>query len=494
VAPGGTKIKLERLTFYGNTIFTEAQLIAVAGDVMDKEFDLSGLQEIAERIADFYRLNGYPFARTVLPPQTVGTGRVKVEVIEGRFGSVTAVGDERLAPEAQRWLESLKEGAVIREDTLERATLLLSDQPGIATRPLIKPGERVGTGDLEVGVRRDVSQSVDLGVDNHGSRYTGYQRARGNYVFNSPTMLGDQLLFSGVRSFGHLELANLGYSRPIGYNGMRLQTGIGYTEYKVGRELEAANRGGTANVYNIGLSYPFVRSNKANLTGSVTLNYKDLNDYYKDFNTSSRVFLGKSVVSVPFSAQFDVRDDLFGPAITFGSAIITAGDVRLDATAKASDESSVKTNGRFIKSNLDVIRQQLVGAYTLSTRLSAQYSPKNLDSSEDFLLGGPSGVRAYPNGEASGDRGVIYQLELRRQVDLFTPYVFYDGGRIETNSRAYSLGHIPKQRQGGGVGVRYTDGKLSLDGIAARRVSGGSPESDPYANAVQYWLTMNYHF
>ena len=44
----------------------------------------------------------------------------------------------------------------------------------------------------------------------------------------------------------------------------------------------------------------------------------------------------------------------------------------------------------------------------IGSRLSLQETGTNLDSSEDFLLGGPYGVRAYPLGEAPGDRGYLW--------------------------------------------------------------------------------------
>ena len=43
----------------------------------------------------------------------------------------------------------------------------------------------------------------------------------------------------------------------------------------------------------------------------------------------------------------------------------------------------------------------------------AQFSNKNLDSSEQLSLGGITGVRAYPSGEASGDQGYKLTTELQ---------------------------------------------------------------------------------
>ena len=61
---------------------------------------------------------------------------------------------------------------------------------------------------------------------------------------------------------------------------------------------------------------------------------------------------------------------------------------------------------------------------------------KNLDSSEKMSLGGVSGVRAYPSGEASGDEGYKFSFEV--QYDLSRPdmdfdligTLFYDYGKI----------------------------------------------------------------
>ena len=44
---------------------------------------------------------------------------------------------------------------------------------------------------------------------------------------------------------------------------------------------------------------------------------------------------------------------------------------------------------------------------------------KNLTSAEKFSLGGPSGVRAYPTGEALGDTGYILNAELRYLIPGF---------------------------------------------------------------------------
>jgi hemolysin activation/secretion protein len=69
----------------------------------------------------------------------------------------------------------------------------------------------------------------------------------------------------------------------------------------------------------------------------------------------------------------------------------------------------------------------LPGGFTLYASFSGQRASKNLDSSEEFFLGGPNGVRAYPQGEGAGDEGWLSRLELRHGAG---PHGRFRRGRV----------------------------------------------------------------
>lgn len=487
VQPGGPKVKLESLTFLGNSVFSAEVLGAAVKENLGKEFDLAGLQKIADSVADFYRTRGYPFARVILPPQTLSSGRLKIEVVEGRFGQVTVDADAKLKESADRWLSQLKPGEVIREKKLERATLVLQDQPGISIRPLIKPGDRVGTGDLDVKVSPNRERVFDLGVDNYGSRFTGRNRLRASGSFSGLTTLGDQLQISALRSDADLSLGSVTYSRPLGYSGLRATVGVARTTYMLAPGISIPGTGGKADVLSTGLSYPLIRSNAANLSVNAGIQKKNL----RDFNELS--VSRKLGYAVPLSAQFDVRDSFLSPAITYGSVSLTVGHL----TYRDNADNTAGTAGGFRKLNFDIVRQQqLPHGMLLSARLSVQSTTQNLDSSEDFVLGGPYGVRAYPTGEASGDRGWLTQLEMRRRVGITTPYVFFDYGRIDVNARVYSgsLGPVSKERGGGGLGLRVEKDRWVGEAALAIRTVGGKPESETDDSKARAWINAGYRF
>jgi len=105
---------------------------------------------------------------------------------------------------------------------------------------------------------------------------------------------------------------------------------------------------------------------------------------------------------------------------------------------------------------------------SINASYSGQLSLNNLDSSEKFILGGPTGVRAYPVGEASGDEGNLFNVDLR--FDLPLPSVlgslqlsgFYDAGQITLHKSQWSNSNIDNATnrndywlQGAGIGITY---------------------------------------
>jgi hemolysin activation/secretion protein len=166
--------------------------------------------------------------------------------------------------------------------------------------------------------------------------------------------------------------------------------------------------------------------------------------------------------------------------------------------AAADSLSAQNTRGSFDKWNLDVARMQAtsVSGVSLFGRLSAQRAGKNLDSSEGYSLGGAQGVRAYSQGEGTGDEGYFVQLEARYQMGSLAPYVFHDAGRVRVNANnPQPSAANSRSLAGSGLGVRYSEGPLSVEAALAWRTKGGRPadlhERDEKPRA---WVVGRYAF
>lgn len=489
VTPGGAQVVIQSVSVGGASVFSEAALAALLDDAKGQSFDLAGLRGLADRISVHYRNSGYPFARAYVPAQPLTDGRLRIEVIEGRYGEIKAQGSA--AEEAQEFLTPLKPGDVIESASLERTTLLLDDLPGFRTAPIIRPGQEIGTGDLNVQVSRERMFSGDAGVDNHGNRYTGEFRARLNLQFDSPFLFGDQIQVRSLVSDEGMWLGSLSYSLPIGASGLRGQVGYSQTAYELGKQFSNLDATGTAKIATLGLSYPLLRSQQANVTLGASWQYKQLEDKQGAAGSDD----DKWSQSLPLTAQFDVRDGVLGGGVTYGLASWTPGQLHLDAGLLATDRTTAKSDGFFSKFNLDIARvQALPGNLVGYARVSAQWAADNLDSSEGFGLGGPSGVRAYPTGEGYGDEGWLAQFELRYTMGAFSPYVFHDTGRIRINHDTWDNSDNTRSISGSGLGVRYQQDQWQADASIAWRGHGGRAESDTEQRNPRAWVTVSYRF
>jgi hemolysin activation/secretion protein len=85
----------------------------------------------------------------------------------------------------------------------------------------------------------------------------------------------------------------------------------------------------------------------------------------------------------------------------------TYGDLDLHTPAVAAlDAASAQTAGTYAKVLLGLTREQtLLDRLTLYLAATGQESSKNLDTSEQFFLGGPYGIRASPRIWVQGAYG-----------------------------------------------------------------------------------------
>lgn len=489
---GGAKVTLETIQFTGNTAFNSQQLNAVLNKIAGRSYDFSGLQALAQKVSDYYRANGYPFARAFIPEQRFVDGVLQLVIVEGRYGEISTTGDARFTPAALKFLAKLSSGDLIEFSRLERTLLVLNDQPGIQTSSVTRPGQVFGTGDLMVDVVAAPTFTGELGLDNHNNRYTGEYRARTRLQWDSPFMLGDQIVLHANLSDEMQYLGDLSYNLPLGTSGLRGQFGYSSSYYELAKQFADLDATGKATTASAGFSYPIMRSQQRNLTLLVNYQYKKLDDKQGAANAKN----AKTSQLMPVMLQFNYRDSFAGGGVTYGHLSYTLGKLNLDASLKAADAISAKTQGRFNKLNLDMARVQAMPMtnLTLFGRISTQFTANNLDSSEDFGLGGVNGIRAYPSGEGYGDEGWFMQLEARYQLGKVTSYTFYDVGKIKVNHTTWAAGNNQRALAGYGLGMRYKGQRWSADTHIALPSQGGKAQSDTKDRNPRIWATAAWRF
>jgi hemolysin activation/secretion protein len=187
--------------------------------------------------------------------------------------------------------------------------------------------------------------------------------------------------------------------------------------YKLGEEFSDSDSKGNSYVTSAYLLHPFVRSRAINVYGHLEYDHKTIRD------SAAEVTTDKRIDSATMALAIDGRDEILGGG-TYGltlSGYLGSLDIQ-SSDARDKDAETAQTNGQYEKGNISAWRlQSLVGDLSGYLAFNGQISSKNLDSSEKFILGGPTGVRSYPQGEAAGDKGYIINAELRYALNRILP-------------------------------------------------------------------------
>lgn len=506
------KIKVDRFTVSGNTVFPAEQLLDLLTSAQGKELDFNELNKVAVLISQFYRENGYFVARAYLPAQKLSGGVVEIAVIEGRLGKVTVQrsGETRLSdPLVEKVITTAAvPGEPIRDLKLERGLMLLSDMPGMEVKSTIVPGATPGTADLMVEAKEGALVSGGVDADNYGNRFTGVARVGASANLNDPSGRGDQLSARIMTSGTGMRYGRLGYSLPVGDYGTKAGVAYSHMNYSLQKDFASLNANGTAGVASIYAVHPFERSRYSNVYGSIGFDRKNILD-----NSGGSVSNDKRINVFNVGVNGDRTDALGRGGLTSWGVIAHAGklDIRASSPANQTVESSAQTNGSYQKVTFNLSRlQSMTDQISLYAALSGQTANKNLDSSEKFTLGG-LGVRAYPMGEAPGDSGYLMNLEARYAVpgvDYGNLQLvgFVDHGGVTLHDNAWAGWTTTGQRNsyslsGMGVGLNFQKvGAFTLRSSYAWKV-GNNPardangkDSDGTNDSGRFWVQASTAF
>lgn len=487
---------VQDIVLEGNTVFDNKTLLELVADAKGKELNLDQLKELAARITHYYQQHGYPISLAYIPAQTPSDGTVKINIIETRFGEITinnqsSVKDKALLAN----LKPLQSGDLVRKDPLQRSLLLLSDTPGIAVHSVLRPGANPGTSDLQVSTQAGAKFAGSVLLDNTGNTYTGRLRLGGTLQINNPLNQGDQLVVNGLTSSG-LSYGRVDYQFPLAGQATLLGGAASYLDYKLQNDFSNLGAHGNASEADLWLSHFFVRSVNGSLIGRLTVNQKNLDDNI-DSNQSNKNRRTNNVIAELSGDRLDSH------GISNMRLALTSGELKFrNEAANLLDTESTKTAGHFFKSTLSLARlQRLTNSSALYLSITGQLANKNLDSSEQFVLGGFNNIRAYESGAAAGTEGYAGTVELRQNFSLPAPgtwqgIAFIDSGRVQLYKNAFASGENSATLSGVGIGLNWSGGQgWNLSSILAKKI-GSSPPASIVSNQKRalFWLQLNKQF
>jgi len=506
----GVRVTVVGFRFSGHQgLATEAELQAVVAGAVGRSLGFAELQQLAEQVTAHLRAQGWFLARAYLPKQDVTEGWVEIAILQGKSdGSLSIIRDKsvRIGEETLRAIgaSAVRPGQPLHGQALERAVLLMNDLPGVSARASLAAGGSPGTTGVQVAVSEGPLLSGAAWGDNQGNRYTGAWRGSGLISLNDPLHYGDRLSLMLTGGEGLLQ-GRAEYAMPLTASGLRGSLAYTGMVYELGKELEAQDLDGWGHTVNAGLSYPLLRSRTTNVRATLGYEFKALVDRAVDLDIRDR-----TLHSGTAGLSGDHYDRWFGGGYTSWSGGVTTG--ALDEAV--ANIGLTQTQGAYTRVNLSLTRlQRIVDRLALNLSWGAQLTLDNLDSSEKFYLGGPSGIRAYPVGEAPGDEGhlinvdLLYDLPLPPEWGAVQLNGFYDAGHITLHKQLWpnAVATATNQNrywlQGAGLGLSYSyAGWFSLK-LAWAHVIGDNPgrsaaglDADGRSDEQRVWLRASIYF
>lgn len=476
---GGPPVEVRRFAIEGNSAIACAELQALLSPLIGQSLTLSDIEAGIAAITRRYRERGYPFAYAYLPAQTVESGLLRVAVIEGRLGEVRLENASRQRSTVlQAPLAGLHAGALLRADALESSLLLLADVAGIRAEATLQPGARFGSSDLVVRVDDGPVVGAALGMDNFGNRYTGAWRGSASLQLDGALGLGEQIQLQLLASNEDLYNYRLGYQMPVGPWSTRIGASLSHLDYALDQEFGVLDAYGSAKVASVHATQPLLRSRSANVNARLQYDQKRLTDHIGMYDTQERKHSQLTTLGLDGNWQ----DSLGGRATNQWSLAWVHGQLRLGNVAQQQrDAQTARSAGSFQMITANLARwQALGGPWSLHGRVNGQRADGNLDSSEKMSLGGAYGVRAYPQGEAPGDHGLLATLELRYALGGdWQLSGFADSGKVRLQHRPWNAVSNHRRLSGAGLGLQRSGRDWSMETALAWRVGSAAATSAP---------------
>ena len=429
------------------------ELTRILEEGMGEQKTMAQLRRTVDALTSYCRTHGYPAAAVYLPPQDSPDGIVVLRVLPGRYDEIVIENNSRLKDRVARGIiAGLKSDDIITTAKLETALYSVSDATGARAVGVLSPGTAFGTSKLTVRIEDSKESNTVFYVENYGSPSTGRYRYGLQETLYDPSGTGDKVSAGALISNGSLRNFYANYETVVGHGGTTLGAGISRMNYKIGGALADIGAEGKSLTFTIFGQTPLYHLTNRSLMLRYGYNYRTLNDDITAFELE-----GKKHTHSIYAGLVGMQQLQGGTSLNY-NANLTIGKLSYDSLySEILGRLNHTEEGTYVKLEAELSAVQRLGhASDFLVKVAGQKASRNLDSSEEFYLGGPNGVRAYAQGEGAGDEGLLSTAELRwhAPVQGLTFSTFYDVGTTRLSRHSFTNDNRVTLR-GWGLGAAY---------------------------------------
>ncbi|WP_404824150.1 ShlB/FhaC/HecB family hemolysin secretion/activation protein [Nostoc flagelliforme] len=460
-------IVVERFEVVGSTVFSPEELALATAEFTKRPISLTEVYQARSKITDLYVQNGYITSGAYIPPQTIQSGVVKIQVVEGKLEDIQVTGTRRLNPNYVRSRLAIATSAPLNRQRLLEALQLLQLNPLIQNVSAeLSAGSRSGASLLEVKISEAKTFSSPIVLDNGRSPSVGSFR-RGLRLNEANLLgLGDALSVGYTNTDGSNSF-DASYTLPLNPRNGTLTFNYGTTSSNIiepaftALDIESASR-----YYELTFRQPIVQTPTQEFALGLTASRRESEASYFPFRVVRLAFPGLGadeqgrtrVSALRFFQEWISRNSR--EVIALRSQFSLGIDV-LNPTINQNLPDS-----RFFAWQGQAQWARLLAPETLLLlRLNTQLAFTTLLPIEQIGLGGQDSVRGYRQDYLLTDNGTFVSAEVQvpilrlPQIDSILQVVpFVDFGVGWNSSSATNPNPAPNTLAAVGLGLRWSQG------------------------------------
>lgn len=418
------KVNVSEIIFNGDGERFVIELQEIVKPYLNENMVFGDLQIICQKATEALRAKGYLSAIAYLPQQTIErNGKANINVVLGTYSEITLDNTAKMrTARLQDFVNTIKIGDIVQQRDLDRVLLTIGDIPGITAHGYLMPGSHEKTVKLKIATSPQPKYEGYIFADNYGASDTGNYRLGATMQINQLSNIGDFLRMSFATTDQGTINYDVRYDVPVGSRGLHLGAAVYQSNYRLGNYWGQFDAYGTSRTMEVFAKLPLKRTMNNNSFIEGAYRHKRIEDKIMAFD----------YVASKAANEFELRwsgDYNDHKSVTNYSLGHVVGKMTmLSDDAKKADYYG--TAGIYQKTKFDFMHVQKVGPRTnLNIAMSGQYAWTPLNSVDKFNIGGPSAVRAFPQGEASGDHGFLTTVALRFNLKdsrwQFGPFIDY---------------------------------------------------------------------
>ncbi|AXQ30360.1 ShlB/FhaC/HecB family hemolysin secretion/activation protein [Solimonas sp. K1W22B-7] len=488
VPVAGRSFDIREIQVEGNTVLEAVDIETVLEFFVGENRSAADVDGARAALEKLYKEMGYNTVSVTIPRQTIQDGLVLLQVSETQVGrTIVEGGDYTSIAQVKKEVPSLAPGMVPNLRDVQRDMVHANRLATRRVTPALESGREPGTLDVKLKVEDDLPLSASLGYNNEHARGTTDTRLSLNLSYDNLFQIGHsfKLLYmtapertdDGTTLSATYQALMPDPSWSMDFTVLKtdsdiaLRPGVNSVTDNLTVGFSASKRFSTSieNWYpslSFGADYKsykstlIVRSAQGSLVELAPVDYLPINLTFSQTYASSSHRIDSSLAAI------------------FTSGVVGSQDTELDFTRYGAEGQSI-----YLRASLgDQI--SLPRGFSINARLTGQITGQALLPAEKLSAGGIDTVRGYFDSEASADRGLVGNLELRLPSlpDYFAshkwasyltelqPYLFTDAARLIDHG-PFPDGDAPRDftlfSAGAGLSARLRE-YVSLDLVWAK--------------------------